>query len=83
MKEIKLPITVKVSYSSGAYNTARVLGMSASSTSSAEAAAGRLVDKLTARLQLQPGQIAAKPAQAKGLRAGVSMWQIDVNQGGA
>lgn len=80
-KAVTLPINVRVAYSGGAYNTARVLGQSASSTSSAETAAGRLVDKLTQRLQLQPGKLAARPLPAKGLAAGVSMWQIDVNVG--
>ena len=80
-KAVRLPITVKVTYSYGSYNTAAVLGQRASSTSSAEAAAGRLVDKLTVKFGLQPGQLAAKAIEAKGLRAGASVWQIDVNQG--
>lgn len=78
---VRLPITVKVTYSTGAYNTAAVLGQRASSTSSAETAAGKLVDKLIVKIGLQPGTLAAKPAAAKGLKAGVSMWTIDVNQG--
>lgn len=76
-KAVKLPINVKVSYGAGAYNTANVLGQRASSTSDAETAMGRLVGKLTVRLQLQPGALAAKPVAAKGLAAGVSMWQVD------
>lgn len=78
---VRLPITVKVTYSAGAYHTAAVLGQRASSTSSAETAAGKLVDKLIKKIGLQPGTLAAKGVAAKGLKAGVSMWTIDVNQG--
>lgn len=81
MKPVKLPLNVKVTYSTGAYNTATVLGQRASSTSSAETAAGKLVDKLIAKFSLQPGILAAKAVDAKGLKAGVSVWTIDVNQG--
>lgn len=81
MKDVKLPINVKVTYGTGAYNTAAVLRERASSTSDAETAMRRLVDKLTVRLQLLPGTLAARPLDAKGLAAGVSMWQIDVNGG--
>lgn len=81
MNTIKLPISVKVSYGSGAYNTATVLGQRSSSTSSAETAIASLVGKLHARLDLKPGSLAAKALPAKGLRAGVSMWSIDVAGG--
>lgn len=80
MKPITLPINVKVTYSSGAYNTGAVLGQRASSTSDAATAAGRLVDKLTTRLQLRPGALMAKALPAKGMRAGQSLWCIDVAQ---
>lgn len=77
-KAVRLPITVKVSYASGAYNTAAVLGQRASSTSSAEAAISRLTEKLCECLKLHADALAAQPQAAKGLAAGVSMWRIDV-----
>lgn len=80
-KAVKLPITVKVVYSAGAYNTGAVIGLRASSTSSAEAAADRLVDKLVDRLKLKPGQLCAKPAPAKDCSVGMTMWLIDANGG--
>lgn len=81
MKAVKLPLNVKVTYGTGAYNTANVIGQRASSTSSAEAAMTRLVEKLHQRLQLLPGTLEAAPLAAKGLKPGVSMWLIDVAAG--
>lgn len=78
---LKLPVNLKVTERYGAYNTASVAGQRASSTSSAEVATCRLVDKLTAHLKLMPGTLVGVPLPAKGLKPGVSMWQIKVNQG--
>jgi hypothetical protein len=80
---LNLPVNLKVVYNGGAYTTSTVAGQRASSTSSAETAAGRLVDKLTAHLQLLPGTLVAAPLPAKGLKPAVSMWQIKPNGSGA
>lgn len=83
MKDVKLPLNVKVVNRSSAYDTATVIGQRASSTSSGETAVERLVEKLHQRLQLLPGTLVATRVQAKGLKAGESMWRVDVAGGGA
>ena len=49
----------------------------ASSTSSAETAMGRLVDRLAAAQQLPIGSLRARELPAAGLACGVSVWRID------
>jgi hypothetical protein len=83
VKPVQFPVNVKVSGQGGTYTTQTVAGLRASSTSSAETAVGRLVDKLTAALKLQPGELTARDLHAKGQRPTCSVWQIDVNRGGA
>ena len=83
MKAVQFPVNVKVNGAGQTYTTQAVAGLRASSTSSAETAVGRLVDKLTAALQLQPGELTARDLHAKGLRPTCSVWQIDVNRGDA
>ena len=78
MNAVKMPINVKVTERAGAYETGTVVGQRASCTHSALEAMNRLVDKLATRLGLLPGTLAAKPLAAKGLKPGVSVWQIDV-----
>lgn len=77
----KPPVPVRVTYRYGAYNTATVAGQRASSTSSAAAAAGRLVDKLCTHLQLLPGTLAAEAVPAEGLPPGQTLWHIKTNEG--
>lgn len=76
MKPVQFPLNVKVSGVGQAYTTQTVGGQRASSTSSAETAVGRLVDKLTVALALQPGTLVARNLQAKGQRPTCSVWQI-------
>lgn len=76
MKSVQFPLNVKVSGMGGAYTTQTVGGHRASSTSSAETAVGRLVDKLTVALALPGGTLVARDLQAKGQRPTCSVWQI-------
>ena len=81
MKPVQFPINVKVNGMGGAYTTQTVAGLRASSTCSAETAVGRLVDKLTEALQLQPGELAARDLHAKGQRPTCSVWRIEKRAG--
>ena len=80
MKPVQLPIDVRVRDTGGAYTTQTVAGQRASSTSSAEAAAGRLVDKLTQAMFLPIGSLSARRLPPADRPAGVSAWRIDVLQ---
>ena len=77
MKPVQFPLNVKVNGQGQAYTTQAVAGQRASSTSSAETAVGRLVDKLQVVLSLPIGTLAARELPAKGLRPTCSVWQID------
>jgi len=76
MKPLQFPLNIKVNGQGGAYTTQAVAGQRASSTSSAETAVGRLVDKLTIALALPVGMLAARQLPAKGLGPCMSVWQI-------
>lgn len=76
MKPVQFPVTVKVQYGTSGYTTQAVGGQRASSTSSGCTAVGRLVDKLTALLRRPIGTLVYHERQAKGLKPGVSVWQI-------
>lgn len=76
MKPVQFPLNVKVNGVGQAYTTQAVAGLRASSTSSAETAVGRLVDKLTVALQLPAGALTARDLHAKGQRPTCSVWQI-------
>ena len=76
MKPVQFPLNVRVSGTGGAYTTQTVAGQRASSTSSAETAIERLVDKLTVALALHPGTLTARDLKAKGQRPTCSVWQI-------
>ena len=76
MKPVQFPLNVKVNGVGQAYTTQAVAGQRASSTSSAETAVGRLIDKLTVALALPPGTLTARDLQAKGQRPTCSVWQI-------
>lgn len=77
MTPIQFPLNVKVSSSHAGYTTQTVGTHRASSTSSAETAMGRLVDRLTAAQQLPIGSLRARELPAKGLAYGVSVWRIE------
>lgn len=76
VEPIKLPVTVAVTDKSSTYTTQYVCGQRATSTCSAEVAAGRLVDKLTSYLGLQPGVLSARQLEVKGAHSGVTKWLI-------
>lgn len=77
MTALQFPLNVKVACKGGTYTTQTVGSHRASSTSSAEAAMGRLVDRITAEQQLPIGSLRAAEVQANGLRCGVSVWRIE------
>lgn len=76
MKPVQFPLNVKVSGQGSTYTTQTVAGQRASSTSSAETAVGRLVDKLTTALAMPVGTLTARDLHAKGQRPTCSVWQI-------
>lgn len=80
MKAVQFPVNVKVNGAGQAYTTQAVAGLRASSTSSAETAVGRLVDKLTAALQLPAGTLTARDLHAKGQRPTCSVWEISARE---
>lgn len=76
MKALQFPLNVKVTSNHAGYTTQTVGSHRGSSTSSAETAMGRLVDRLTTAQQLPIGALRARELPAKGLACGVSVWQI-------
>ena len=77
MTPIQFPLNVRVRSSHACYTTQTVGGDRASSARSAEAAMGRLVDRLTAAQQLPIGSLRARELPAAGLACGVSVWRIE------
>lgn len=75
--DLQFPFNVRVKYSGGTYTTQTVGSHRGSSTSSAEVAMGRLVDRLTTAQHLPIGTLRARELPAKGLACGVSVWRIE------
>lgn len=65
-----------VRYATGTYTARAPNGMRASCTISAEAAVGRLVDKLVANNKLQPGSLRAVQLKDVGAPSNVTQWCI-------
>lgn len=77
MKALQFPLNVRVTSNHAGYTTRTVGSHRGSSTSSAEIAMGRLVDRLTTALQLPIGTLLARELPAKGLGCGASVWRIE------
>lgn len=72
-KPVPEAVQVRVTYRSGAYETATVCGRRASSTSSDQRAAEGLAGKLWPGRQAEVSQL-----RAKGLPAGATVWSLRV-----
>ena len=77
MTPIQFPLNVRVRGSSAGYTAQTVGTHRASSTSSDQAAMGRLVDRLTAAQQLPIGSLRAVELSCESLTCGVSVWRIE------
>lgn len=77
MTPLQFPLNVKVTSSHAGYTTQTVGSHRGSSTSSAETAIGRLVDRLTAAQALPIGTLRANELPATGLACGATVWRIE------